>query len=442
MKHTARKNNGPLNTGWVLIGGLALLGTAGCLDMTPAELAEEQVEKTLYSNQVILDWAAHAEDALIVDSGNIDPLPATRVLSMVHVAQHDAINSIESNYEKYAFTGSDSQAHPVAAAAAAAHRVLVNQFPAQAADLDAKLAASLAAVTNGTAETRGVTLGSSVGNFIFQLRANDGAAESQSAYTPVNSPGRYQFVPPFEGFINRPGWQFVTPWVLDSANQFRSAQFPSLTGTTYRNAYNEVKITGILNGSNRTADQTKLAKFWYENSDTGWNRITGIVAQSEGLFLFSTARLYALVNMAMADGFIGGWDSKFFYDRWRPFTAIRAGATDGNSGTTADPNWLPLLDTPPVQDYPSTHSVLGAAAAEVLGRILGNSTNFTFTSGTAEQPFVETRSFSSFTQAAAENADSRVRAGIHFRFATTAGLTMGERIGDHAVDNFLRPIYD
>jgi PAP2 superfamily len=149
-----------------------------------------------------------------------------------------------------------------------------------------------------------------------------------------------------------------------------------LSSNAYKTGYNEVKASGILNGSNRTADETKYAKFWYENSDTGWNRIARNVAQSEGLFLYSTARLFALMNMAMADGFIAGWDSKYHYDFWRPRTAIRF-PDDGNSGTSADASWEPLMATPPVQDYPSTHSVLGAAAAEVLARVLGNSTNFT-----------------------------------------------------------------
>jgi hypothetical protein len=421
------------------MGGLALLGTAGCLDTAPADLDEGQAEKAFYSNQVILDWSVHTENALVVDSGNIDPLPATRTLSMVHVAMHDAINSIDSVFDKYAYDGPrDFGAHPVAAAAAAAHRVLVRQFPAQTTDLNAKLAASLVAVPNGSSETRGVNLGTAVGNFIFDMRLTDGAAEAGTAYTPGSGPGRYQFVPPFD-FVNKPGWQFVTPWVLNSANQFRSAPPPALNSPAYASGYNEVKLSGILTGSDRNTDETKFAKFWYENSDTGWNRITRKVAQSRGLPLFSSARLFALVNMVMADGFIAGWDSKFFYDFWRPRTAIRFTGDDGNSGTSANTSWEPLMDTPPVQDYPSTHSVLGAAAAEVLGRLLGNSTSFTTTSPTAEQPNVETRSFTSFTQASIQNAESRVQAGIHFRFSTAAGLTMGQQIGDFAVDNLLRP---
>jgi hypothetical protein len=198
-----------------------------------------------------------------------------------------------------------------------------------------------------------------------------------------------------------------------------------------------VKAAGILDGSNRTADQTAYAKFWYENSDAGWTRITRDVVARQDLSLHDGARLFALVNMAMADGFIAGWDSKFHYDCWRPFTAIRAGETDGNDGTAPDPTWQPLLPTPPVQDYPSTHSVLGEAAATVLSRVLGDETTFSFTSSTAEDPNLP-RTYRRFSVASAENGDSRVRAGIHFRFAVNAGLEMGRAIGGHVVENYLQ----
>jgi hypothetical protein len=442
MRHAAQKNASRLTAGWILMGGIAMLGTAGCLDMSPAEIDAEQADKAgIHPPKVVLDWSLHTENALVVDSGNIDPLPATRVLAMVHVAMHDAINATDDPlYQKYAFTGNDSLAHPVAAAAAAAHAVLVRQFPNQATDLNAKLIASLNDVPDGTGETRGRQLGEAAGIFIFNLRSTDGAAQAASVpYTPSSGPGKYQFVPPFDGFINQPGWRFVTPWLLTSPSQFRSQVPPTLSGTQYRDHYNEVKRSGILNGSDRQPDETRIAKFWYENSDTGWNRIARTVTVSKNLKLFGAARLFALMNMAMADGFIAGWDSKFHYDFWRPFTAIRFTGNDGNNGTSPDTAWEPLMVTPPVQDYPSTHSVLGAAAAKVLGRVLGNSTSFTTTSATAEQPNVETRSFNSFSQASSENAESRVQAGIHFRFATVAGTTMGDKIGNRAYDNFLRP---
>ena len=199
-----------------------------------------------------------------------------------------------------------------------------------------------------------------------------------------------------------------------------------------------MKTKGSLNSGTRSPDETTYGKFWYEFSDIGWNRITRIVSASHDLDLARSARLFALVNIALADSWIAGWDSKQYYDFWRPITAIRAWDTDGNPATEADPTWEPLMVTPPIQDYPSTHSVLGDSAAEILGSILGDETAFTTTSTTATNPETEVRSFNSFTQAADENGDSRVMVGIHFRSAVNAGQRMGREIGRYVYQNLLR----
>jgi len=438
-------NTGRLNAGWALIAGLALLGTIGCGGKSkPADVPQGEGEtptpaETSLSSKVILDWSNHTENALVVDSKNIDPLPATRTISMVHVAMHDAINAIEPKFETFTYKESDPSAHPVAAAAAAAHRVLVKQFPKQKDDLDAKLAASLAEVPDGESKTKAVALGEAIGDFIFQTRDNDGSA-TVVEYKPSKGMGKYNYTPPFDGFINKPGWGAVKTWTLESADQFRSAPPPALNSPEYAKAYNEVKTVGAKESKERTEDETKYAKFWYENADTTWNRITRTIVESKGLDLYDAARVFALVNIAMADGFIAGWDSKFHYDFWRPYTAIRFTGNDGNKETAADAKWEPLTPTPPVQDHPSTHSILGSAAAEVLGRLVGDETEFTITSATAEQPMTETRSFKSFSQAAEENGDSRVKAGLHFRFAVDAGMKMGKEIGANAVDNYLKPV--
>lgn len=436
MRQAVQKNTGRSNLGWVLFGGLALLGTAGCMDMG-TDAGDELDDKAGYSNKVVLDWSAHTMTVLATATGNADPLTGSRTFAMVHLAMHDAVNAVSRQYDPYAFTARDFSAHPVAAAASAAHRVLVNLFPAQAADLDAKLNASLAEVPNGLGETRGVALGDQVANLILQTRANDGS-NAIVGYAPGTGPGKYQFVPPFDGFIFRPEGQFITPFAMDEPSQFRVDPPPSLTSDTYRNAYNEVKLAGILNGSNRSTEQSTIAKFWYENSDVTWNNITRDVTARKRLSLHRSARLFALVNMALADAFIGGWDSKYHYDFWRPFTAIRAGETDGNNGTAADATWEPFLVTPPVQDYPSTHSVAGEAAATVLGRVIGDRTTFSVATSSAEDP-TQSRTYSRFSSASLENSDSRIRAGIHFRFACDAGREMGDDIGDHVVENFLEP---
>ena len=190
----------------------------------------------------------------------------------------------------------------------------------------------------------------------------------------------------------------------------------------------------------RTPDQTHYAAWWYEFSDIGWNRIARTVARDRSQDLWQRARTFALLNVAMADSYIAGWDSKMHYNLWRPVTAIRLADIDGNARTLPDAAFTPLLPTPPVQDYPSTHSALGAAAASVLAHAFGESVTFQAASSSA-LPANPTRRFTSFSEAARENADSRVRAGIHFRFATVAGLEMGEKVGRHAVQHTLVPLH-
>lgn len=372
------------------------IGTSGCL-------AAGGGAPPALDPQVVHDWSGHARTVLQAETGNQDPLVGTRSLAMVHLAMHDAVNAVDRQYQPYAYATPNAQADAVAAAATAAHRVLAALFPAQAASLDARLADSLAAVPDGSAETKGIALGQQVAAEILQRRANDGSAGTVG-YTPGAGAGRFQFVPPFEGVIFRPEWRFVTPFALASASQFRSGPPPALESAEYRNAFDEVKATGVLAGSNRSADQTAYAKFWYEDCDIGWNRITHDVALRRKLPLHDTARLFALVNVALADAYIAGWDSKFHHDFWRPVTAIRAAA---------------------------------AAAAFVLASVLGDDNEFSLTSSTAEVGG-QTRSFRRFSEAADENADSRVRAGIHFRFAVDAGTQMGRQVGERAYNGHLR----
>jgi hypothetical protein len=390
-------------------------------------------------NTVILDWNTAVVDALVAHDGYANPMAAARVYALVHLAQHDAVNATSPAFESYAFHGSAAAADPVAAAAAASHAVLAAAFPAQQAALDARLAASLAAVADGEAETRGVALGRQAADALLALRANDGSdTPVVGDYTPGTGPGRYQFTPPFD-YAAQPGWRAVRPFALESPNQFRPKPPPALGSKAYTAAYDEVKAVGHAGSPTRTPDQTAYANFWYEFSDIGWNRIARTVAAERGLGLQSTARLFALLNMAMSDGYVSGWDAKFHYDFWRPITAIRAAGTDGNGATAPDAAWEPLRVTPPVQDYPSTHSVLGNAAAEVLASVFGDKTAFTFASPTAV-PENSARSFARFSQAADENADSRVMAGIHFRFAIDAGQELGRRVGNWTVSRYLRKL--
>ena len=402
--------------------------------------------------------AANERVFTIAVLGGQNGLVQSRTLSMVHAAIHDALNTIDPRYQRYALDGeSVPDASAQAAIAAAVHDVLAGVIPAfgnaaqQAAAraaTDADYAASLALVSDGPSKTDGITVGRAAAAAVLSLRSDDAVAFANIPYTASPGPGVWQPTPnpvppspPAAGLLPpiSPGWGNVTPFALRDEAQFRPDPPPALDSAQYSTDYNEVKTIGEQFSSTRTAEQSEIARFWYEGAQVGWNRIARVVATQHGLDLWEQARLMALLNFAVADGYIAGWNAKYFYNFWRPVTAIRAGDTDGNPDTIADLAWNTYLNTPAIPDYPSTHSVLGGAASEVLARFFGDdNVAFVTTSGA---PFAGiTRQFSSFSQAAAENADSRVYAGIHFRTACQEGLRLGNKIGKFAFGHYLKPL--
>jgi PAP2 superfamily len=420
---------------------------------------------TMYAAvDAVSTWNTVAVQATLTAGENA--VVQSRTLAIVHVAIHDALNSIDSRYERYAFKGDVQPGASVdAAVAAAARDALVGaivvgplpfppQFgtPAQqalaVAQVNTAYAMVLAAIPDGAPKTNGITLGQAAAAAILALRSTDHAT-ALVPYTPGTQPGDWQPTPnplPFDppaaaDFLPAvlPGWGHVTPFVLRRSTQFEPDGPPRLSSKRYARDYNEVKAIGEKNSAIRTAEQTSIARFWYENASAAWSRIAIIVAHSQGLNLWDTARLLALVNLAMADGVIAGWETKYDFNFWRPVTAIRAGDTDGNDATIADPNWSSLLNTPAHPDYVSTHSVLGGASAEVLRRFFDKDhVPFTTTSGV---PFAGlTRSYTSFSQAAAENGQSRIYAGIHFPSAVEDGIKQGGQIGRFVFTHALQPL--
>ena len=370
-------------------------------------------------------------------------LPQSRVYAMTQAAVHNALNAIDRRYQPYAFTPiAASNASPEAAVATAAHDVLRAQFPSQQAAIDAAYQASLASFPdNGNAKALGIAVGQAAAAAILAIRSNDGSASANVPYTQPPGPGIWEPTPP--GYLPPafPGWGNVTPFGLNHGEQFRPdpPEYFDLTSEAYSRDYQEVKDIGSINSTTRTPEQSDIARFWYEGSPLGWNRIARAVAAQRAFGLWENARLFALLNLAMADGYIAGWNVKYFYNFWRPVTAIRKGDTDGNPSTVADPGWSSFLITPAIPDYPSGHSILGGAASEVLSRFLGTDfVSFTTTSGPPFPGF--TRSFTSFSQAALENANSRLFAGIHFRTANMDGVRLGEKIGKFIFQHSLRPV--
>jgi hypothetical protein len=412
---------------------ITCLNIAGC---SKDQATEPDVEN--FSNKVILEWNEVAYYAFGGES-YLNSLMASRINAMMHIAMHDALNAIYPKYSTYTLMEKDASADPVAAAASAAHEVLVHEIPDQKDFLDSALHQTLSTIQEGESKTKGIQLGKKAGQAIISNRINDGSTGNPiSPVVPSSSPGVYQTVPPFD-FVFAPFWANLKPFGLQNQSQFRSIPPPLLNSDDYTRDYNEVKEIGKLGSALRTEDQSSYAKFWYEFSEAGWNRVARTIAINKNLKLLETARLFALVDMAMADAYIAGWESKFFYNFWRPYTAIRFGDQDGNNYTTEDILWESEMPTPPVQDYPSTHSALGNAAATIIGNIIGDNTPFTLRSPTAV-PANSTRSFSGLKQAANENADSRVQAGIHFRFACEAGQEIGDKVGMYIINHFLKPL--
>jgi hypothetical protein len=386
------------------------------------------------SGEVIRDWNETARSQAF---GN--PLRLARILAIMHAAQHDAVNAAQPRYETYASTLRNPGAEPEAAAAAAAHQVLAAFFPANHAALDERLAGSLEAVPDGDAEDAGVALGRAAGDIVLEARADDGYGTADP-FTPAPGPGVWEPTPPAFAPMLEPQFQDVAPFTLRDRTQFLPDPPPSLTSRRYARDYNEVKLIGQDISPTRTPDQTHIAHFWAEPSPSGWSRVANLVSERDRYDLHRTARLQALLNMAMADSFIVGWYQKRHFAFWRPVTAIRKADTDGNPSTEPDPSWLSLRPTPPLPDYPSTHSLLGGAAAEILRRFTGtNGFPFCMVSTTSAPSGTE-RCWDSFTQAELENTESRVLAGFHFRFAIETGVNVGRKVGSFATRHALRPL--
>jgi hypothetical protein len=414
----------------------------------------------------VTDWNENAGEAAQAAGFSPDnnPLHESRMYAMVHIAIHDALNAIDRRSRPYVVDSqAPSGASPDAAVAAAARDVLVALIkqplnpdflaalrPAGLASVEADYTAALGAIAAGEAKTQGIDVGQEAAAAVLALRANDGSGTLliDTGYTQGTAAGEWRFTPGFD-FAFAPGWADVTPFVLKDAAQFRPGPPYKLTGQKYAADVNEVKSLGVKTGSTRTADQTQIALFWVESSPLSWNRLARMVSAAEGLDLWENARLFGLLNMAMADGYIGSFEAKYLYNYWRPVTAIRLADTDGNPDTTADPAWEPLVPTPPVPDYDAGHAVQGGAAAQVLKRFFKDD-EVSFSACSLSSPLPEEercggaaevrRSFTSFTQAAEENGVSRIYNGFHFRDAVRKGIKHGRKIGNRAVNLFLKPV--
>ncbi len=415
---------------------LGALGTAGVLAAgayarTPRTSASVSGQPVLYWNQVLLS---------IVNTPGAQPanIQPTRNFAIVHAAIYDAVDAIDRTHEPYLIDiRAPRSASETAAADAAAHTALVNLYPAQQGALDLDYTAELAKVADGPAKDKGVRVGEQIATDLLAIRMNDGSNVTPPPFVPGTAPGDFRPTPPNFPTPAFTTWGRVTPFVLDSGSQFRPPAPQPLTSDAYTDAINEVQLVGSATSTTRTAEQTEIGKFWNAPIQNFWNQIAQTVALAHHTDLATTARLFAALNLSFADSTIAFYDGKYTYQLWRPVTAIRLADTDDNPDTIADSNWLPLAgNTPADPSYPGAHSTISAAGADVLASFFGDHQAFAVTSPAL--PGV-TRSFTSFSSAAAEAGVSRIYAGVHTRLDHIAGVTLGHDVAGFVLHNALVP---
>jgi hypothetical protein len=362
--------------------------------------------------------------------------------AMVHAAIHDAVQAYDGRFEPYAVAITGASGSPVAAIAKAAHDVLVNRFPAQAASLDTNYLAYLA--SHGLAEDdTGVIVGQMAAAAIIALRANDGSwPANPEVFNGGTGIGEWRPTPTAFLPMAVPWLGSVTPFTLKDPAQFRAPPPPRLNSREYARDYNEVKALGALVNSIRTPEQTDIAYFYADNAFLYWSRALQGIANTYLNNIGDSARLFALCSLVMADGPITAWDSKRYYHLWRPQTAIQEGDNDGNPRTAGDPTWQSLILNPNYPDYTSGANSLSGSVTRMLEHFFGTD-EVTF-SITSNHPLAiqKTRTYTRFSDAAQDVVDARVLLGIHFRFADTAARRQGRRVADWAFRHVLRPLRD
>jgi hypothetical protein len=430
--------------GWLLA---LVLMTLPIASMTPNSACAQHstvsplnsVSQTDAQTDMVLDWNAHAANAIVGIAAQRPERGLIR-LAMVHVAIYDAVNAIDGYpFQSYGVTPNVvSPASPEAATAAAAHDVLVALFPAQQVDLDAKYSASLGTIPDGPAKANGISVGQQAASGILGLRANDGR-DAVVPYTPGSGPGVWMPTPPAFLPAAAPEAAHVQPFALNSPSQFRAEPPPELTSDTWTRDFNEVKKLGSATSTKRTAEQTDIGRFWSDQPILQWNRAWRGISVARGLSLSDNARFFAMLATASADAIIACWDSKYFYNFWRPVTAIRGGDTDGNPDTEADSNWIGLVVTPNHPEYPAAHGCFSGASTNTLRYFFGtDSFDFTIDSKIAGLTN-SARSFGSFSQALGEVLDARVYGGMHYRNSTEKGAKIGKQVSHYVTRHFFQP---
>jgi hypothetical protein len=415
-----------------------------CLGLDPPVHAGAGAEMLVQWNARILA-GAEQEDRFLT-------LKGVRTAALAHLAIHDALNSIEPRYRAYAFETQGRGANPRAAVVAAAHAIAVDQYPKQSAEWDARERQGLDTIEPGIAKEKGIALGKAAAAAILARRANDGWNTAASYQWHPMAPGVYaefhEHSGTPQGFVFGAGWAGARPFALLTPAQFRAPPPPAIQSAEYTRAFDEVRELGRFESRARTADQTHAAMWWKDFAESSHNRLARDLVIAESTDLWTAARLFALLNVSIMDAYISVFDNKFHYNHWRPYTAIRWAAHDGNPDTQPETDWDNThRHTYAFPSYPSAHGTACAAAMTVFAATYGDLHYFRMSTPEVNaagpmSPKIAmkppTRAFDRFSDAALECALSRVYLGIHFRYDSIEGNRLGNRVGEYITANFLR----
>jgi len=414
------------------------------------------VSPTVARADAVTDWNLIASNAIVVTAGQPPPVSALS-FAMVQAAVYDAVNAIDRTHQPYL---PEPPSNPTdskeAAAATAAFRVLVGfpglpgLFPTQLPTLQPQYDAYVAGLPDNPPGSRanGVAIGEATARTMLTNRQNDGRFGPSPTPYPV-APGIWRPTPP--NFANDPApWVGnVRPFLVPSAEMLRTDGPNALSSAAYTEDFNEVKEVGSLTSTIRTPDQTDAAIFWQDHAHALFNRIFRTLAVSQQLDIVDSARLFAMENLAGADASIGCWNDKYYWQFWRPITAIREADTDGNPDTQTDPTWLPLFDpstavchppllvTPPFPDHPSGHACNTGAFVHTLQNFFGTDK---IAVAAFSNKSCTTRSFERFSDILSEVIDARVWAGIHFRTADVQGSVLGKKVAHYLKKHYFQPV--
>ncbi len=382
------------------------------------------------SGAIVVDWNKELLQIVLTPGAQPATVHPTRSFAILHAAIYDSVVSISKDAHPYVFSVPASRGARVdAAAAQAGHDTLAALYPnlnsKLQAGLDQLLAVELADIPDGAGKQDGIKVGRDVAVRLLAARANDGSAATPPPFIAGNNAGDFRPVPPSFAPPVFTGWANVSPFVLDTANQFRPKAQAAITSVAYADALNEVKSLGQNTSTTRTADETVAAKFWAGPIWNTWNEIADSAALAHHTNLETTARLFAVLNLTFADGVIAFYDAKYHYLIWRPVTAVRLGDTIGNPAITGDPTWTPLATTPADPSYPGAHSVISSAGASVLSSFFGKDDQIQVTSDVMKGTV---RTFDSYQAVMTEAGLSRIFAGVHTRLDHESGLELGRDV--------------